>query len=135
MGAAHLDDWVVGSFVERDDKALHDYVGHHHEAPQPSIRNAHINIKKMGAVYMGACLWAQKWRDTVIIFITDSAVVEASLNTGRSRSPMIMGFFRRLFWLSVSHNFTFISTYINTKVNTICDALSRLDKEDSTSTT
>ena len=131
MAAAHSDDWVVGSFIERDDRALGEYVGHHHEAPEPHIRDAHINIKEMGAVYMGACRWAQGWKDTVIIFITDSAVVEASLNTGRSRSPIIMGFLRRLFWLSVQYNFTFISTYINTRVNTMCDALSRLDKEES----
>ena len=67
MAAAHLDDRVVGSFVEKDDKALHDYVGHHHEAPQPNISKAHINIKQMCVVYMGACQWAQEWRDKVYL--------------------------------------------------------------------
>ena len=42
-----------------------------------------------------------------------------------------MAFLRRLFLLLVEFNFCFISTYINTKVNITCDALSRLDRPES----
>ena len=75
--------------------------------------------------------WAPKWVNGHI-FITDGAVVQAGLNSGRSRSPEIMNMIRKLFWLSVENNFTFISTYINMTVNTVCDALSKLDRSDST---
>ena len=42
-----------------------------------------------------------------------------------------MKLLRQLFRESVEHNSFFVSTYINTKVNTICDALSRLVDRDS----
>ena len=95
------------------------------------MRGDHINIKEMWAVYVGACRWAPVWRDASIIYNTDSVVVQAALNTGRSRCRRIMGFVRKLFWLAVYFNFTFVSTYINTEVNVTCDALSRLDNRSS----
>ena len=130
-GATHLDDWLVGSFVKGDDGGLAEYAGHHHAPPPGWVGAAHINIKEMWAVSAGAQRWASRWRDSSIIFITDSAVVQGSLNSGRSSSPEIMELLRRLFWLSVEFNFIFVSTYISTDVNITCDALSRLDKKSS----
>lgn len=130
LAAIHGEDWIVGCFKGKDRQALGEYVGHH-ETGTDINSGEHINIKEMGAVYEGAVRWAPRWKNAAVIFITDSAVVCAALNTGRSRSTRIMGYVRRLFWLAVEHNFTFNSTYINTKVNVVCDALSRLDSKSS----
>ena len=131
FGATHQDDWLVGTFVSKDAGALERYSGHHFSGAG-SLSEEHINIKEMWGVYAGALRWAQAWRDGSIIFVTDSVVVQTALNTGRSRSVGVMGYIRKLFWLSVKYNFTFISTYINTTRNVMCDALSRLDRGDST---
>ena len=128
FGATHGVDWLVGTFNEGEGTALGEYVGHHHAPPPRLLGKEHINIKEMWAVLVGAARWATFWRDASIIFVTDSAVVCAALNTGRSRSPKIMEYVRRLFWLAVEHNFVFTSTYINTKINVTCDALSRFDR-------
>ena len=66
-----------------------------------------------------------------MVLVTDSAVVQAALSTGRTRSKEIMFFMRRLFWLSVINNFEFKSVYIRSEDNIICDALSRLDDDTS----
>ncbi len=131
MAATHKDDWLVGSFNSQDNVRLRDYAGHHFVEPSRELAKSHINIQEMGAVYAGALRWGHRLQGASVIFITDSAVVEAALNSGRSRSPAIMFFIRRLFWLSIEFNFCFISTYINTKVNVTCDALSRLDCRES----
>lgn len=125
LAATYGNDWLVGSFKGSDSKKLEVYVGHHIAATSIS-QGEHINLKEMGAVFEGAVRWAPGWRDSSIIFVTDSAVVCAALNTGRSRSRKVMNYVRKLFWLAVDNNFIFVSTYINTKVNTVCDALSRL---------
>ena len=39
----------------------------------------------------------------------------------------IIFFLRRIFWLAVKNNFVFISSHIPSKVNAMCDALSRLN--------
>ena len=131
MAATHGDHWLVGSFKREDNIQLKQYAGHHYMEPSHELYDAHINIREMGAVYAGASRWARQLQGASVIFITDSVVVEASLNAGRSRSPALMAFLRRLFWLSVEFNFCFISTYINTKVSITCDALSRLDQLES----
>lgn len=131
FGATHQDDWLVGSFIDLDDSHLRHYAGHHHVKPDKGLGVSHINVKEMWAVFAGAARWANGWGDSSVIFITDSAVVQSALNSGRSKSSEIMYFLRRLFWLSITYNFVFISTYINTKVNITCDALSRLDRPDS----
>ena len=128
FGATHLNDWLVGTFGEPDEEGLRGYAGHHVVSPEEGVRQAHINVKEAWAVYAGAQRWASAWRDSVVLFVTDSAVVQSALNSGRSRSPEIMGMLRKMFWLAVEHNFVFSATYINTKVNVVCDALSRLDK-------
>ena len=130
-GATHGNDWLVGAFEEKVDTLLGRYVGHHHQSPDVAVGSAHINIKEMWAAFAGASRWGGSWLNSTVIFVTDSAVVQGALNSGRSRSPEIMGFLRKLFWLSVKNNFYFVSTYIHTSVNTTCDALSRLDKLDS----
>lgn len=126
MGATHGADWLVGCYKGEDDIALGDYAGHHHVSPEEGLDSAHINVKEMAAAFEAATRWAHGWGGASIVFMTDSAVVQAALNTGRSRSREIMGYLRKLFWMAIEQNFIFISSYIHTSRNITCDALSRL---------
>ena len=126
-GAIHNDDWVVGAFNEIDDRHVAEYAGHHHGAPNNGIRSAHLNIREMWGVYAACQRWGKAWGDCSVILITDSAVVQVALNMGRSLNKAIMHYLRRLFWMAVEENVEFRSVYIRSGVNTICDALSRLD--------
>ena len=131
-GASHGNDWQAGSFNKADDRGLEGILGHHHRAPPPSCDHAHINVREMWAAYSAALSWGSGWADAAVVMITDSTTVRAALNTGRSKSPEIMFYIRRLFWLACEHNFEFSSVYIRSGDNTVCDALSRLDDPGST---
>ena len=131
FGATHGPRWVVGAFDPGEDEKIGARVGHHHFPPEGSCAEAHINTREMWAVLSAAINWAHLWGNSSVVMVTDSTTVRAALNTGRSRSPAIMGFLRRLFWLSVEHNFEFSAVYIRSAENVICDALSRLGVESS----
>ena len=75
--------------------------------------------------------WSRFWQDSTIMFITDSAMVEAALKTGRSHSKGIMGYMRKLIWAAVEYNFEFKAIYIKSKDNVVCDSLSRLEESGS----
>ena len=65
------------------------------------------------------------------MFVMDNTQVQAALYTGRSRNKLMMAWLRLIFWESINNNFEIQSVYISTKVNTVCDSLSRLDKFES----
>ena len=131
LGATCGDDWLAAAFNKEDAQELEGLIGHYYVSLPEGIAALHINNKEIRAVVEGASRWAPQWWNSKIILIKDSIVVQAALNMGRSRSVDIMGMLRRMFWLAVKYNFTFTSTYINTSVNEVCDALSRLDKGES----
>ena len=58
--------------------------------------------------------------------VTDNTQVRGALLKGRSKNAITMEWLRRLFWLSVVHNFNIVSIYIPSEENNVCDALSRL---------
>ena len=49
------------------------------------------------------------------------------LSSGTSRSPDLMDLVRTLFYLSATYHFEIMAVWIDTKTNTVADALSRLD--------
>ena len=125
FGALYGSDWLVGAFSDVTSPNVWGIPDHHWVSPTNVLPNSHINIKEMAAIYEACARWAPYWQDSSLIFITDNTVVRSALNTGRSRNANVMFFLRRIFWLSVNYNFVFISTYIPSKVNVLCDALSR----------
>lgn len=132
--AAHCgSDWCIGSFSPTLAKYYETVMSHHYDVNQDTTLKDHINVKEMAAVFAAAIRWSASWKNSHIVFMTDNNTVKSALNTGRSRSPKIMEFVRRLFWLSVEYNFTLESGYVNTKCNNLADALSRLEQPLNTS--
>ena len=120
-----MPDWLVGTFV--DDAELSLELGHHHVEPRAECKGeAHINLKEMWAVVSAARRWSYPLEEPVcVVFVTDNTTVQAALSTGRCCNRQIMIWVKELFWLSVEFNFDIKSTYIRSKDNIICDALSR----------
>ena len=126
-GALHGCDWIAGAFSATEDDHLGRAFPDHHLPPDRKCATAHINVREMWAAFAAALRWGERWRNCSITMVTDSTTVMSALNTGRSGSPEIMHFLRRLFWVATEHNFHFDSVFIGTRDNVICDALSRLD--------
>ena len=62
---------------------------------------SHINVKEICAVMVAAMRWFGSWRNSSVVFVMDSAVVEAALNSGRLKG--VMDLLHQLFWISVEY--------------------------------
>ena len=92
---------------------------------------SHINEKELATVYIAGITWSHEWKDRSIVFITANTVVQCAVNSGRSKNATVMYFLRQNFWLSIQYNFVFISAYIPSNLNIICDALNHFTAKDS----
>ena len=83
MDATFGDDWLVSSIFE-DDKhiGMREELGHNYAEVPRGLASSHINIKEMGVVMEGVKRWARYWGDSEIMFVTDSIVVQAAMQTG-----------------------------------------------------
>ena len=129
FGALHGSDWVAGAFEFKDAKKLQKWLGHHFvSADGAGCRSDNINVLEMWPVLAGVRRWGAEWLNRTVVFVTDNTQVMAALNSGRSRNKTTMSWLRLIFWASINYNFDVQSVYLNTKFNTICDSLSRLDR-------
>ena len=90
-----------------------------------------INVLELIPILDGARRWGPGWINRRICIVTDNTQVLHAVRTGRSRNKHSMSMLRDLFWLCAEFNFYLEVVYINTKLNKLCDNLSRLDEPDS----
>ena len=86
----------------------------------------HINHKETLAVVLAAERWAPQWVNRHVIIHSDSQAAVTIINKGSTCNSLIMGYLRRLFWLSAIFNFRITARYIKGCDNAIADAISRL---------
>ncbi|XP_034554896.1 uncharacterized protein LOC117823776 [Notolabrus celidotus] len=88
-------------------------------------RSPSSTLHELYPVVIAALLWGHEWsRKSILIHSDNTAVVEI-INKGRSHSPAIMPFLRRLTLISAHHQFILRAAHIPGYLNTIADALSR----------
>ncbi|XP_078143999.1 uncharacterized protein LOC144542156 [Centroberyx gerrardi] len=82
-------------------------------------------LHELYPIVIAAILCGHEWsRKSILIHSDNTAVVEI-LNKGRSRSPAIMQFLRRLTLISAQHQFILRAAHIPGHHNSIADSLSR----------
>ena len=86
-----------------------------------------INWRELYVVVLAAATWGHMWAGKRILLFCDNQCVVHVLRTGTSKSPALMELVRTLFYLSATFQFELSATWIDTKVNTVADSLSRLD--------
>ncbi|XP_056617722.1 uncharacterized protein LOC130432405 [Triplophysa dalaica] len=74
---------------------------------------------------VAASLWGKEWSASSIIVHCDNEATVHCINKGRSHSPAIMPFLRRLIWISACDQFILTAKHIPGSKNQIADALSR----------
>lgn len=77
-------------------------------------------------IVAAAQVWGHLWVGQTVFFSTDNQVTSEIINNGRSKSLLIMGFVRRLVWLSLHFNFHLHCRFVNGAGNVAADALSGL---------
>ncbi len=76
-------------------------------------------------IVVASLLWGSKWSRKQIVVLCDNEATVNMINKGRSKTPAINRFLRRLTWTCVTGNFIMRAVYIPGHDNSIADALSR----------
>ena len=133
-GAYHAGDWLAASYEEKEKSPiLEAAVGHRVTPPKQHVVD-NINVLELIPILDGVKRWAAGWRNRRVCAITDNTQVMYAVRTGRSKNKNTMTMLRELFWLSAEFNFYMDIVYINTKVNKVCDSLSRLNEPEAVKT-
>lgn len=76
-------------------------------------------------IIIAAILWGHEWLKKSILIHSDNTAVVEIINKGRSRSPTIMQFMRRLTLISAQQQFILQAAHVPGHHNSIADSLSR----------
>ena len=74
---------------------------------------------------VAAHLWGPSWASRRVEFLCDNEAVVSVLKSGTSRDPHLMALLRYLSLLAVRHSFSFTSSSVQGRNNSIADSLSR----------
>jgi hypothetical protein len=86
-----------------------------------------IAHRELRALVLAAATWGASWTAKRIIFYCDNMTTVQVLTSGVSKCKDLMGLVRSLLYLAAKYQFCYKLLYINTKDNTVADALSRFD--------
>jgi hypothetical protein len=98
-----------------------------HGAWPEEASDLHINQLELLTVLLAAEKWGHRWKGLNLVCLCDNQASVAVINAGSSRDAGMMVVARRLHYLAALHGFNIRSSYINTKLNIMPDALSRED--------
>ena len=93
----------------------------------PFIMNTTTNIaqRELYTILIAVKLWAKELSGKVVRFSTDSQVAMFAVNRGRTHDPFMLACLRELTRVLANHQILLKAVYLNTKLNTLPDALSR----------
>jgi hypothetical protein len=95
----------------------------------PTINNLHINFKEVLALETAANAFGHMWRNKKVHVHIDNQAARSIINKGSCKNPVVMRSLRRVYWLSVLHNFRIKAFYYRGKQNVLADAVSRLHEK------
>lgn len=92
--------------------------------PEPSQIPQIPALFKLYPLVVAAALWSKGWSASIIVMYCDNKAIVHCINSGRSHSPTIMPFLRRLIWIANCDEFVLTARHISGSKNQIADALS-----------
>ena len=91
----------------------------------PGFISSSIAVKELVPIVIGAAIWGNKWRGTVVLFKSDNQAVVTALNSRSARNPQLSHLLRCLFFFEAHHQFEHRAQHIAGRLNVAADALSR----------
>ncbi|XP_069186395.1 uncharacterized protein [Procambarus clarkii] len=91
-----------------------------------SWRRLNIALLELYPFYMGISIFAQVLSNKRLVCRSDNSAVVNVLSSLSAKCPILMQIVRPLAVLLLTHNITLLPSHIPGKLNTVCDALSRL---------
>ena len=92
----------------------------------PNVLPLHINVKETLAAIFSIYRYAQHWRNSKVIILTDNVSTKAAINKGASRNPIIMNHLRNIFWLESLYKLSIEAIHVPGATNIEADSVSRL---------
>ena len=108
-----------------------DWFYAHWESDWPKYSECHINVLETLTVLLAAHRWGENWSGKRILVRTDNTTTAAAINKGSCRQPQVMHLIRELYWLSIKYNFKLSASFLPGKLNSVADAISRLNEQSS----
>ncbi len=90
-----------------------------HGPPQSS------SLAELYPLVVAAFLWGNEWSSKCILVLCDNEAVVQCVNKGRSHSPALTPFLRRLKWISACDQYVKVAKHVAGSENQIADSLSR----------
>ena len=100
----------------------------HWSSDFPGLSKLHINYKEVLAAIIGVLHLAPRLTGCDITIVTDSTAAKGILNKGRTKSPLVMAWLRRLFWSCARYNLRIRAIHCPGALHHIPDAISRLSE-------
>ena len=90
-----------------------------------------IAQREIYTIVVAIKLWGSRLAGKVVRFKTDNMISKFAINNGRSKDSFILMCLREITWILAKYEILLRCTYVNTKLNTVPDSLSRwyLDME------
>ncbi len=82
-------------------------------------------LAELYPLVVAAFLWGNEWSSKCILVHCDNEAVVQCVNKGRSHSPALTPFLRRLKWISACDQFIIVAKHIAGSKNQVADSLSR----------
>ena len=120
------DYWLASDASLVGGGAVHQHQFFHIKFNQETLDNTtNIAQREMLTLLIAVKLWCEDLSGKVIRFNTDNQNCMFAINRGRSRDKYILECLRELTWTLAKYEILLKAQYINTKMNTLPDALSR----------
>ena len=88
-----------------------------------------IDYLELFAIYAACATWGHEWTGKRIVIHTDNMPITDVWQAGTSKSPLLMGLVRKVFFEAAKNQFTLSLKFIPGKHNTIADDISRFQME------
>ncbi len=82
-------------------------------------------LAELYPLVVAAFLWGNEWSSKCILVHCDNEAVVQCVNKGRSHSPALSPFLRRLKWIAACDQFVIVARHVAGSENQIADSLSR----------
>ena len=124
--ALPIDHYIASDASLIGGGAVHNKEFFHFRFPEEIMRQTtNIAQRELFTIVIALKLWGSELYGNVVKFSTDNMNCMYAINKGRTKDAFMLKCIREIAWIGAKNQFLLKAVYLNTKINTLPDALSR----------